>query len=72
MTTTSAARHETGFVASGAKPNWTAGLRRAWTDYRAYRATLAELSALTDKELGDIGMRRETLRRTAREAVYGN
>ncbi len=76
MTTTlSAARQETGFVAAGAERNtgtWTAGLRRAWVAYRAYRATLSELAALSDGQLSDIGLRRETLKDTARRAVRGN
>lgn len=74
MTTTSAARHETGLVASGAERtgrDWTARLRRAWQDHRTYRATLAELAALTDRELGDLGIHRVDLRSIAREAVYG-
>jgi uncharacterized protein YjiS (DUF1127 family) len=46
--------------------------RRAWTGYRAYRATIAELAALTDAQLSDIGIRRETLKQVARKAAYGN
>ncbi len=48
------------------------GLRRAWADYRAYRATLAELNTLTDRQLGDLGMTRDSLKGTVRRAVYGN
>ena len=51
--------------------SWTERLSKAWTDSRAYRATLAELQDLTDRELRDLGMSRHELRRIAREAVYG-
>ena len=39
--------------------------------HRQYCATLAELSALTDRELADIGMARADLAAIAREHVYG-
>ena len=39
--------------------------------YRRYRATLNELSMLTDRELADIGMDRSNLHDIAREHVYG-
>ena len=38
--------------------------------YRQYRATLEELSMLSDRDLADIGMDRSTLRDIAREHVY--
>jgi uncharacterized protein YjiS (DUF1127 family) len=62
MTTTTAAR-----------PGTATGLRGAWTSfraYRAYRSTLAELASLSDRELADLGLRRDALKRTAREAAY--
>lgn len=37
--------------------------------YRMYRRTLAELSALTNHELADIGLHRSELRRVAAEAA---
>lgn len=40
-------------------------------DYRLYRRTLAELEALSDRELQDLGMSRLCIRDVAREAVYG-
>jgi uncharacterized protein YjiS (DUF1127 family) len=42
-----------------------------WTDYRTYRATLAELKRLTTRQLNDAGLSRADLRRIAFEAVYG-
>ncbi len=39
--------------------------------YRRYRATLEELSMLTDRELADIGLHRSNIRDIAREHVYG-
>ena len=39
--------------------------------YRRYRATLEELSMLSDRELADIGMHRSNLREIAQEHVYG-
>jgi uncharacterized protein YjiS (DUF1127 family) len=53
----------------------TASLAAAWARLVAWRrreaavaATFAELSALTDRELADIGFHRADLRRVAREA----
>ena len=49
-----------------------AKLGRAWGRNQAYRATLADLRALTDRQLGDVGLTRGMLKETARRAVYGN
>lgn len=38
-------------------------------EHRAYRTTLAELNAMTDRELADFGFHRSELPRVAREAV---
>ena len=72
MTTATFAQSDAGFLA-GVEPNagFLAGARRSWRSYRAYRATLAELVALTDRQLSDTGLARGTLRTTARRAVYG-
>lgn len=40
-------------------------------DYRAYRSTLAELRALDDRSLADLGIHRSEIHRVAREAIYG-
>jgi uncharacterized protein YjiS (DUF1127 family) len=74
MTTAIAARSGAGFLAAGAEPTshtFAEGLRRAWTDFGAYRSTLAELKDLSNKQLSDAGLGRDALQRIAREAVYG-
>ena len=38
---------------------------------RVYRTTLAELSALSNRDLADLGINRSELRRVAYEAAYG-
>jgi uncharacterized protein YjiS (DUF1127 family) len=40
-------------------------------DYRAYRKTLAELRALDNRTLADLGLHRSGLRAEAIRAVYG-
>ena len=39
--------------------------------YRLYRRTVGELRGLTDRELGDIGVSRNSIRETARASVNG-
>ena len=48
-----------------------ARLRKAVTDYRLYRQTVAELGALNDRELGDLGISRFAIRQVAHDSVYG-
>ena len=73
MTTAIADRSGAGFLAGGEPtPGSLDALRRAWARYRAYRATLAQLGDLTDRQLSDTGMSRSMLKLTARRAVYGN
>ncbi|GHE93053.1 hypothetical protein GCM10016455_11510 [Aliiroseovarius zhejiangensis] len=47
-----------------------------WKDKMAqraqYRETVRELSALSDRELNDLGLGRASIRTVARMAVYGN
>lgn len=38
---------------------------------RVYSQTVAELNALTDRELSDLGIARATIREIAHEAAYG-
>ena len=74
MTTAIAAKSDAGFLLAGAERNagtFAETLRRAWTDYRAYRSDVAELKDLTSRQLSDAGLRRDALDRTALEAVYG-
>lgn len=48
-----------------------ARLRKGLADYRLYRATLHELSSLTDRELSDLGIHRSMIHEIARDSVYG-
>ncbi|MEL6450975.1 MAG: DUF1127 domain-containing protein [Pseudomonadota bacterium] len=48
----------------------TAAARHAQA--RVYRTTMAELSALSNRELADLGMHRSELKRVAWEAAYGD
>jgi uncharacterized protein YjiS (DUF1127 family) len=48
------------------------GLIRAATEYFAYRRTLAELGALSQRDLDDLGISRFALPSIAREAARGN
>ena len=75
MTTAYAAKSRPDFLLSGAEHTagtLAEGLRASWQNYRAYRATLAELQALNDRQLADFGMRRDGVRAAARRAAYGN
>ncbi|MBP7242976.1 DUF1127 domain-containing protein [Amaricoccus sp.] len=49
-----------------------ARMRQGLADYRMYRATIEELSRLTDRDLADLGIHRGMVRDIARQAVYGN
>jgi uncharacterized protein YjiS (DUF1127 family) len=74
MTTAIAAKSGAGSLVAGAERiagSLVETVRRAWNDYRAYHATVAELKDLTSRELSDVGLRRDALDRTARAAVYG-
>jgi len=44
---------------------------QAAQDYRAFRATIRELSRLDEATLTDLGMHRSSIRAEARKAVYG-
>ena len=43
----------------------------AWRAYRVYRQTLAELQALSPRELNDLGLNYSMLQSVALEAAYG-
>lgn len=67
-----AAANTARLVGSGrTREGWMTNLRTAFRDYQAYRATVQELKALTDRELADIGTTRSDAPRLAREAIYG-
>lgn len=50
---------------------WIVEARRAWSEHQAYRNTVAELGAMSDRDLADIGISRLVIREVARNAVYG-
>jgi uncharacterized protein YjiS (DUF1127 family) len=45
-------------------------MRQALAKRKVYRATYSELSALTDRDLGDLGIPRSSIKRLAMEAAY--
>jgi uncharacterized protein YjiS (DUF1127 family) len=47
-----------------------AGLVDRYTQYAAYRKCVAELSALNDRELRDLGLHRSMIRSLAHEEAY--
>jgi uncharacterized protein YjiS (DUF1127 family) len=47
-----------------------ASLSTRLANYRTYRATLAELSALSDRDLDDVGLSRGMIRDVAAAAAY--
>ncbi|MDP5217837.1 DUF1127 domain-containing protein [Ruegeria sp. 2205SS24-7] len=47
-------------------------LKNRFEQYRLYRRTLSELSALSDRDLADLGIHRSMIRQIAMEASYDN
>ncbi len=47
-----------------------AALSAQLANYRTYRATLAELSALSDRDLDDVGLTRGMIRDVAADLTY--
>ncbi|TPE49683.1 DUF1127 domain-containing protein [Amaricoccus solimangrovi] len=71
--TTASATSLAGFkaVAETGAAGGSRGLLRAMKDHLLYRRTLAELRALDDRELADLGISRFALPEIARQAVRG-
>jgi uncharacterized protein YjiS (DUF1127 family) len=46
----------------------TMNIARAYTNWIKYRQTVSELGRMTNRELGDLGIAREDIRRVARQA----
>ena len=46
-------------------------LRADYAKWRTYRRTLEELSALSNRDLNDLGLSRSMIREVALEAAYG-
>jgi len=47
-------------------------MRKAQAKRKVYRATYYELSTLSDRELGDLGIARSKIKNLALEAAYGH
>lgn len=47
----------------------TMNLARAYNNWIKYRQTVTELGRMTNRELGDLGIAREDIRKVARQAV---
>ena len=74
MTTANAAGSALSVLAAGAEHRNDIAAARvglAWERFRTYRATLADLRSLTDRQLADVGLTRGKVKETARRAVYG-
>ena len=73
MTASTSATSGSGYTVAGERTEGFLGrIARAWGNFQAYNATLAELRALTDRQLADLGLGRSGIRAAARQAVYGN
>ena len=53
------------------KPSIFAAPLAAFERYKAYRRTVSELEACSDRDLTDLGIYRCDIRRLARESIYG-
>ena len=51
-------------------PRIASSLSKSWNGYRAYHRTVAELSALRDRELADLGILRSDITKIARQSAY--
>ncbi|MGR3758694.1 DUF1127 domain-containing protein [Roseobacteraceae bacterium NS-SX3] len=52
--------------------SWVGTLIEKFKRHRMYRETFNELSALTNRELADLGLNRSMLKRVAYQAAYEN
>jgi len=62
-------RRAAGFAGLEHAEGALAGLRARLARHRKYRQTVAELAALSERELSDLGLSRADIRRVAREAA---
>jgi uncharacterized protein YjiS (DUF1127 family) len=51
------------------KRNRTMNIARAYNNWVKYRQTVTELGRMTNRELSDLGIAREDIRKVARKAV---
>lgn len=59
-----------GFI--NALNSFRAAVAERFANYQVFRATVAELEVLSDRELSDMGISRSMIKRIAIEAAYGN
>ncbi|WP_342076216.1 DUF1127 domain-containing protein [Yoonia sp. SS1-5] len=52
--------------------NFRANLAEATAKRKIYKTTLTELSALSSRDLADLGLHRSQIKTVAYEAAYGN
>ncbi len=71
MTTITASFHPA-YLLGETFGNWLKSITAGWQDYRSFLRTKAELQALSDRELADIGINRWMIDDIAREAVGGH
>ena len=62
---------ETASTFGATKPSILSAPRAAFDRYKAYRRTISELEACSDRDLSDLGIYRCDIRRLARESIYG-
>ena len=55
---------------NAALTNLFGAARTRFAQYRVYRQTVRELSALSDRNLADLGLSRSMIRSVARETAY--
>lgn len=58
-------------MGSGETRGKTMNIARSLSNWRKYRQTVTELGRMSDRELRDLGIGREDIRRVARHAVAG-
>lgn len=67
-----AANYNASAVNTARGASFFAGLLVKFSQYMLFRKTVAELSALSNRELSDLGLSRSGIKASAIEAVYGN
>lgn len=55
--------------AAHTRKEMTMNIARAYSNWMKYRQTVTELGRMTNRELGDLGIAREDIRKVARQAV---
>ncbi len=68
--TTQTERTQHGALVRQLLSDLNAGLAQRLAQYRAYRSTVRELQACSDRELTDMGIHRADIHEIARQAAY--